>query len=126
MTFNSKKIEKMVRAKGIQAKEYFAYVYPGRSGNAYFGSIAGNNNPKADAVERIADLLQCSIDELFDRELPEEQTPETDKGADNDSVLVDTIKNLNNVIAQQNATIVSQNQHINQLLMLLNKTETLN
>lgn len=68
MAFNSKKVEQMVRSKGIMAKDYYAYVYPDRSGNASFPDIIKNVNPKAEAIERIANLLDCSIDELFDRE----------------------------------------------------------
>ena len=68
MTFNSLKVEHMVRNRGIKAREYFAFVYPDRSGNASFQDIGKNINPKAETIERIADLLQCPIDDLFDRE----------------------------------------------------------
>lgn len=68
MPFNSKKVEKMVRSRGIKAREFFTIVYPDRSGNASFSDIIRNENPKAETIERIADLLQCPIDELFDRE----------------------------------------------------------
>ena len=68
MAFNSKKVEEMVRARGIKAKDFFKFAYPDRSGNVSYGDISNNKNPGAEVVERIADLLQCSIDELFDRE----------------------------------------------------------
>ena len=68
MSFNSQKVERLVRTKGIKAREFFAYVYPDRSGNASFSDISKNTNPKADTIERIADLFQCPIDDLFDRE----------------------------------------------------------
>lgn len=68
MPFNSKKVEKMVRSRGIKAREFFTIVYPDRSGNASFSDIIRNENPKAETIERIADLLQCPIDELFDRD----------------------------------------------------------
>ena len=57
MAFNSLKVQQMVRNKGIKAREYFAYVYPDRSGNASFQDIGRNDNPKAETIERIADLL---------------------------------------------------------------------
>ena len=68
MAYNSEKVSKMVRANGIKAKDFFAFVYPDRSGNASFHDILKNDNPKADTIERIADLLQCPIDVLFDRD----------------------------------------------------------
>ena len=68
MAFNSKKVEEMVRARGIKAKDFFKFAYPDRSGNVDYKAISKNKNPGAEVVERIADLLQCSIDELFDRE----------------------------------------------------------
>ncbi len=68
MTFRGEKVAKLLRQKGIKAKDFFAYVYPERTGNASFSDIKRNDNPKADTIERIADLLQCPIDELFDRD----------------------------------------------------------
>ena len=67
MPFNSEKVSQLIRSKGIKAKEYFSFVYPERSGNASYTDIVKNFNPKAETIERIADLLQCPIDELFDR-----------------------------------------------------------
>ena len=128
MAFNSEKIERIVKAKGIKAKDFFAYVYPGRSGSAYFGSIASNNNPKADAIERIADLLECPIDELFDRQpaTPDEPVSTNANESPEDGVLIETVRHLNNIISQQNETIADQSRHIDQLLQIIAKSQELN
>ena len=68
MAYNGEKVVSMAKAKGIKAKDFVAYVYPGRSGNTSFVDTKNNTNPKAETIERIADLLQCPIDELFDRD----------------------------------------------------------
>ena len=124
MAFNSAKIERIVKEKGIKAKDFFSYVYPGRSGKAYFGSIASNKNPKADTIERIANLLECSIDELFDR-VPstsgEPSVKNTNEGPD-EGVLIETVRHLNNIISRQNETIAGQNRHIDQLLQMIAKS----
>ncbi len=67
MPFSGQKVAEKLRIKAIKAKDFFAYVYPERNGNASFSDIIKNDNPKAETIERIADLLDCSIDELFDR-----------------------------------------------------------
>lgn len=68
MPYNPQKVAALVKSKGIKAKDFFAFVYPDRSGNPSFHAILTNDNPKAETVERIADLLHCSIDELFGRQ----------------------------------------------------------
>ena len=69
MSYNGKKVADKVRIQGIKAKDFFAFVYPDRrSGNSSYNDIENNDNPKAEAIERMADMLQCPIDDLFDRE----------------------------------------------------------
>ena len=126
MAYNSEKVSKMVRANGIKAKDFFAFVYPDRTGNASFHDILKNDNPKAETIERIADLLQCPIDELFDRETRYATNNVT---GDNNSVgnvsinsnpevLNATIQQLQNIIARQDKTIDEQNHRIDQLIEL--------
>lgn len=67
MAYSGIKIVHLLKERGIKAKVFFEYVYPGRSGNSSFRDIERNDNPSAKALERIADLLDCTIDELFDR-----------------------------------------------------------
>lgn len=69
MPFNGKKVAAMAKKKGIKAKDFVAYVYPDRSGNTSYADVEKNDNPKARTVELMADILQCPIDELFDREV---------------------------------------------------------
>lgn len=130
MAYNSQKVEKMVREKGILAKDFFFAVYPDRSGNSSYKRITTNTNPKADTLERIANLLQCSIDELFDRD---SGYIINNKGnsivGDNNSVgnvqintdpdvLMETIRNLRDVISRQDKTIDTLNHRIDQLIDL--------
>ena len=68
MPFNGKKVVALARNKGIKAKDFIAYVYPERSGNTSYADVEKNDNPKAKTVELMADILQCPIDELFDRD----------------------------------------------------------
>lgn len=124
MAFNSRKVEQLVRSKGIKAKEFFAFVYPDRSGNASFPDIIKNDNPKADTIERVADLLKCSIDELFDRNTNHATNHVT---GDNNTigsnitissdphVLTVTISHLHETIGRQDKTIESLQKTIDDL-----------
>lgn len=130
MAFNSKKVEQMVRGKGIKAREFFTIVYPDRSGNASFTDIAKNNNPKADTIERIADLLRCPIDDLFERD--QDYSSGNHVNGDNNNVgnfhinsdpevLQATISHLRDVITRQDKTILELNHRIDQLIELAKK-----
>lgn len=126
MAFNSLKVEQMVRNKGIKAREYFAFVYPDRSGNASFQDIGKNDNPKAETIERIADLLQCPIDDLFDREIRyatnqvtgDNNTVSSYNVTADPEVLAATNKHLRDVIERQDKTIAELNHRIDQLIEL--------
>lgn len=126
MAFDSKKVEQMVRTKGIKAREYFAYVYPDRSGNASFLDIGKNDNPKAETIERIADLLQCSIDDLFNRQTRytsnlvtgDNNTVSSYNVTADPEVLSATNKHLRDVIERQDKTISELNHRIDQLIEL--------
>ena len=126
MAFNSLKVQQMVRNKGIKAREYFAYVYPDRSGNDSFQDIGKNDNPKAETIERIADLLQCSIDDLFDRENKNVTNQVTGNNNTVSSytvtadpeVLAATNRHLRDVIERQDKTIAELNHRIDQLIEL--------
>lgn len=126
MAFNSLKVEQMVRNKGIKAREYFDRVYPDRSGNASFKDIGKNDNPKAETIERIADLLECSIDDLFVRKT--KYTANQVTGDNNivgsynvtadPEVLAATNQHLHDVIERQDKTIAELNRRIDQLIEL--------
>ena len=126
MAFNSLKVQQMVRNKGIKAREYFAYVYPDRSGNASFQDIGKNDNPKAETIERIADFLQCPIDYLFDREnkyvtiqvTGNNNTVSSYNVTADPEVLAATNRHLQDVIERQDKTIAELNHRIDQLIEL--------
>lgn len=132
MPFNSKKIEKIVRGMGVNAKQFFSYCYPDRSGktNASFNDIGNNDNPKADVVERIADFLQCPIDELYDRTTY--LNGNNNVNGDNNTVgnvnintdpvvLTETNKQLREIIARQDKIIEELNKKIDKLIDLVQK-----
>lgn len=122
MAFNSSKVERLLRSRGIKAVDYFSFVYPERSGNASFLDIVKNTNPKAETIERIADLLGCSIDELFDRQ-PIQVTGDNNTVGNvninsDPGVLEATIKHLQETIKRQDEIIADQNRRIDQLIEL--------
>lgn len=126
MAFNSQKVEQIVRNRGIKAKDYFRFVYPERSGNVSYGDISSNKNPGAEVVERIADLLGCSIDSLFDREPAANGNQVTGDNntvgniniSTNPEVLMETNRHLRDVINRQDKTIEELNKRIDQLIEL--------
>lgn len=126
MAYNGHKIVHLLKERGIKAKVFFEYVYPGRSGNSSFHDIERNDNPSAKAIERIADLLDCSIDELFERD--PHYTTNTVTGDNNtvgsynvsgDPETLAAINNhLRDVIERQDKTIAELNRRIDQLIEL--------
>lgn len=129
MAFNGKKVVSIAKNKGIKAKDFMAYVYPDRSGNTSYVDIGKNANPKAETIERIADLLQCPIDALFDREAA--FTTNNVNGDNNNvgnvsinsdpAVLMATNNHLRDIIARQDQTIADQNRRIDQLIELASR-----
>lgn len=126
MAYNSEKVSRLVRSKGLKAKDFFAFVYPERSGNASFHDIESNTNPKADTIERIANLLQCPIDDLFDRETKyasnqvtgDNNTVSSYNVTADPEVLAATNRHLRDVIERQDKTIAELNHRIDQLIEL--------
>jgi transcriptional regulator with XRE-family HTH domain len=126
MAYNSEKVSRLVRSKGLKAKDFFAFVYPERTGNASFHDIESNTNPKADTIERIANLLQCPIDDLFDRETKyatnqvtgDNNTVSSYNVTADPEVLAATNKHLRDVIERQDKTIAELNHRIDQLIEL--------
>lgn len=124
MAYSGHKIAHLLKERGIKAKEFFEYVYPGRSGNSSFHDIERNDNPSAKAIERIADLLECSIDELFEREpryatnavTGDNNTVGSNITISSDpQVLTATISHLHDTIERQDKTIESQQKTIDDL-----------
>lgn len=124
MSFSGKKVSMMLRMKGIKAKDFYTFVYPERTGNASFSDIEKNDNPKAKSIELMADMLHCSIDELFDRGV---SYPVNSVNGDNNTVgniynspemLNAEIQHLKEIIERQDATIADQNRRIDFLIGL--------
>ena len=126
MPFNGKKVADLARQKGIKAKDFIAYVYPDRSGNTSYKDVEKNNNPKAETVELMADILGCSIDILFDRESRHASNMVTGDFntvgnfhiTSDPEVLIATVNHLRDVISRQDKTIAEQNRRIDQLIEL--------
>ena len=70
MAYNGKKVVQIALNRGLKAKDFRAAVFPDRTGNFSWKEIEKSTNPNAETIEATANLLQCSIDELFDREAP--------------------------------------------------------
>ena len=68
MPYNGKKVVDIARQRGIKAKDFKAVVFPNRTGAFTWDELMRTSNPNAATIEATADLLGCSIDELFDRE----------------------------------------------------------
>lgn len=126
MAYSGEKVVSMAKAKGIKAKDFVAYVYPGRSGNTSFVDTKNNTNPKAETIERIADLLQCPIDDLFDRAFKyvtnqvtgDNNTVASYNVTNDPDVLMATVSHLREVIVRQDQIIAEQNHRIDQLIEL--------
>ena len=112
--------------RGLKAKDFRAAVFPDRTGNFSWKEIEKSTNPNAETIEATANLLQCSIDELFDREAPYSTNNVT---GDNNTVgsynitadpeiLAATNQHLRDIIDRQDKTIAELNHRIDQLIEL--------
>lgn len=128
MPFNGEKVYRLANAKRLKAKDFKRAVYPERSGNFSWGEITEGANPTAVKLELMANLLECSIDELFDRDT---RYPMTSVTGDNNitaagsvnistdpNILLETNRHLNDVINRQDQTIKQLNRRIDQLIEL--------
>lgn len=128
MPFNGKRAVQTARKRGIKAKDFIAFVFPERSGNTSYKDIEKNRNPKASTIERIADILQCPIDELFDRDVRysgNQVTGDNNTIGDGNiqinadpEVLMETNRYLRDIINRQDKTIEELNRRIDQLIEL--------
>lgn len=129
MPFNGKKVADMARKKGIKTRDFIEFVYPDRSGNTSYTDIEKNDNPKARTIELMADILNCPIDDLFDRDV--NYTTNNVNGDNNmvgnvnintsPDVLIETNKHLREIISRQDQTIADQNRRIDQLIELASR-----
>jgi len=126
MAYNGKKVVQIALNRGLKAKDFRAAVFPDRTGNFSWKEIEKSTNPNAETIEATANLLQCSIDELFDREAPYSTNNVT---GDNNivssynvtadpEILAATNQYLRDVINRQDKTIVELNRRIDHLIEL--------
>ena len=126
MPYNGKKVVDIARERGVKAKEFKAAVFPDRKGAFSWTELQRVVNPNAATIESIADLLGCSIDELFDR--PNTRPTNNIRG-DNNTVgsynvnadpelLAATNQHLQEIIKRQDKTIAELNHRIDQLIEL--------
>ena len=126
MPYNGKKAVQIARNRGLKAKDFRAAVFPERTGNFSWKEIENSTNPSAETIEATADFLQCSIDELFDREAfnPTNQVNGDHNTVGSYNVTVDpeilaaTNHHLRDVIERQDKTIAELNRRIDQLIDL--------
>lgn len=125
MPYNGKKVVQLAQNRGLKAKDFRSAVFPERTGNFSWEEIKKSTNPSAETIEATANILQCSIDELFDRT----PAPANQVTGDNNTVssynvtadpeiLAATNTHLRDVIARQDKTIAELNHRIDQLIEL--------
>ena len=65
--FNGQNIKNITEKRGIKIKSL--YEGAGINQGTFFTIISERGNPTADKLEAIADFLECSIDDFFDRKV---------------------------------------------------------
>ena len=66
--FNGENIKKIAEIRKRKIKN--VYEGAGIKQPTFFSIISEKGNPTSDNLEAIADFLECSIDDFFDREVP--------------------------------------------------------
>lgn len=65
--FNGLKLKSLIDAVGLTQKEFCSKA--GVSEQSLYGYFEANANPTSKALEKMANVLKCSIDDFFDREI---------------------------------------------------------
>lgn len=128
MPFNGKKVADIAKKKKIKAKDFKAAAHPGRTGAFNWGEIVHAKNPNSSTVEAIADLLDCSMDVLFDRE---DRYQAAKVSGDNNqigngnvsintdpAILMEVIRHQSDIINRQDRTIEELNRKVDKLIEL--------
>ena len=106
MQVNKEWIEELCRKYGIRPKQIRDVLWP-RSKKKQLGYFNYTKNPGVEYIEKIADTLNCSVDELLRR--PFYRTNQHITGDNNQVGNV----NINNDVESLNMIIKSQSQVIN-------------
>lgn len=110
--YNGQKIKNIIELKGL--KQIDVYKSAGINEGTFFSITSEKGNPKADKLELIADFLQCSIDDFFDRKIKVHETSMNVSGSGN--------KVQNGV---HNVMVENQAKEIEHLQLLLKEKEVL-
>lgn len=128
MPFNGRKVADIAKKKKIKAKDFKAAAYPGRTGAFTWKEIEKAKDPNSSTVEAIANLLDCSMDVLFDRESKYQAA--TISGDHNQigngnvnintdpAVLMEVIRHQSDIIRRQDRTIDELNHKVDKLIEL--------
>ena len=109
--FNGQKIKKIIEEKGLTYKDVYESI--GMTGTTFFNITSGEGNPKADNLEKLADILQCPIDAFFDRDIDihfQESNGTAIKTENSGYVTIP--KDLLNLIKSQSETIILLNKKV--------------
>lgn len=124
MPFNGVKVVQIAQTRKIKGVDFKRAVFPNRTGNFSWEEIEKSKNPSANTLEAMADLLGCSIDELFDRPGSVHSNNVTGDNntigsnitiSTNPQILNATISHLNDTIERQDKTIDRQEKTIEDL-----------
>lgn len=91
----------------------FFLLRPLRFNEALYSITSGEGNPKADNLEKLADILQCPIDAFFNRDIDihvQESNGTTIKTENSGYVTIP--KDLLNLLKSQSETIISLNKKV--------------
>lgn len=129
MAINGLKIISLAKKRGIKAKDFKAAVYPERTGAFSWREFRAPVNPKASAIEAMANILGCSIDELFDRQTAgynhvtgnNNTVGNVNINTDDAGILRAQLNVMQDIVRRQDKQIAQLNQRIDQLIELVKK-----
>jgi transcriptional regulator with XRE-family HTH domain len=107
--YNGQIIKDIAESRGLQLKEVFseAKIKEG----TFYQMVGPKGNPKADKLESIANVLECSVDDFFDREI------------NNKSNI--SVNGHKNQVGNGNVMVESQANEIEHLKKLLEEKENM-
>lgn len=127
MPFNGSKVVQIARERKLKGVDFKKSVFPNRTGNFSWDEIENSTNPNAATIEAIANILDCSIDELFDRpastsvtmgdHIEANENSTAFKGTNScDSRLLDIIESGNRQLDKAQSQLDKAQQQIDQLI----------
>lgn len=107
--FNGQNIKNITEKRGIKIKSL--YEGAGINQGTFFTIISERGNPTADKLEAIADFLECSIDEFFDRKVNYQSSKNVPEEKNNDTMTeANEIEYLRALLKEKDALIEAKNQ----------------